>query len=108
MKLLSLLFPVAMASPPAPPATPTPAPPTASSDSNWNFQNGASQVQIQTTGNVTFDPDSDALFDLHGNGTLRVQEKNGHDVRVLTAQGNEVIYKVNGTVRPYEADAKAW
>jgi len=81
---------------------------SSAANSQWSFKNGASEIEIQTTGNVTLDPASDALFDLHDNGTLRVSEKAGKDVRVLTAQGTKVTWQVNGTGRPFNADGKDW
>jgi hypothetical protein len=48
------------------------------------------------------------LFDLHGDGTLRITEKAGKDVRVLTAKGTQVTWMVNGTARPFNADGKDW
>ena len=115
MNPLSLLFPFAAASPPTPPTPPTPpSPPVAmspdsdSSNSSWNFKTGASEIQIQTTGNVTFDPASDAVFDLHGRGTLRVTDRAGKDIRTLIAQGSQITWTVNGKAQPYTAEAKDW
>jgi len=68
----------------------------------------SSQVSVQTTGNVTFDLGSDQVFDLHGNGTLRVTEINGNVIRELVAQGNQVVFTVNGASRPYDEEAKDW
>lgn len=112
MKLLPLFFPVAaMAAPPTPPtppATPTPSAPSGGAGSQWTFKNGASEVQIQTTGNVTLNPDSDPSFDLHGDGTLHVRERDGKDVRQLTARRDGVVWQVNGASRPFDAAGKAW
>jgi hypothetical protein len=111
MKLLSLLFPVAAtAAPPTPPTPPAPAIPVdaAPSNSQWVFKNGASEIEIQTTGNVTFAPDSDPIFHLHGNGTLRVRERAGKDIRLLTAQRDKVVWRLNENVQPFDAQGKAW
>lgn len=110
MNPFSLLFPLATAMspvPPVPPATPTPVA-TEPSSSQWVFKSGASEIEIHTEGNVTFDPASEAIFDLHGDGTLRVREKKGKEIRLLTAQRDEVIWSVNGATRPFDAEGKAW
>jgi hypothetical protein len=112
MKPLSFLFPLAAAAAPTPPTPPTPPAPAADSPSgsHWSFKNGASEseIEIQTTGNVTFDPSSEALYDLHGDGTLRVSERAGKDQRVLTAQRDAVEWRVNGAVRLFDAHGKRW
>lgn len=111
MKPFSFLFPLAASAavptPPAPPATP-PTSATAPSNSQWTFKNGASEIEIQTEGKVTFDADSAALYDLHGDGSLRVRERDGKDVRLLTAKGDKLSWTVNGTARPFDAEGKAW
>jgi hypothetical protein len=101
MNLLSLLFYAAAV------AAPTPACGAPQSASGGTVDAG-SQIQVQTTGNVTFDLDSDEIFDLHGNGTLRVTERSGSVTRMLFAQGTHVTYTVNGASRPYDDDAKDW
>lgn len=99
MKLLSLLFSAtAMVLPAA----------TAMAAPTGTVQASGDQVSIQTTGNVTFDIDSDAIFDLHGNGTLYVFERAGNTTRTLQAQGSSVIYTVNGVTKPYNDAAKDW
>jgi hypothetical protein len=111
MKLLPLLFPVAAsAAPPTPPTPPAPPVPveTAPSNSRSVFKSGTSEIEIQTTGKVTFAPDSEAIFDLHGDGTLRVQERNGKDTRLLTVKRSEVVWRVNGTARAFDAQGKTW
>jgi hypothetical protein len=113
MNPFSLLFPLAASGAPTPPTPPPPpapvtAPSTAPSTSHWSFKNGASEIEIQTEGNVTLDPDAAALFDLHGDGTLRVRERTGKDLRELTAQPGTVVWRVNGAPRAFDADGKAW
>lgn len=68
----------------------------------------SSSVQIQTTGNVTFDLQSEQIFDLHGDGTLRVSELNHGQLRQLWAQGSQVVYQVNGVNAPYDNAARSW
>jgi hypothetical protein len=99
MKLLSLLF---SATAMVLPATAAMAAPTGSVEAS------ATQVQIQTTGNVTFDLDSEEIFDLHGDGTLFVSERADRTTRTLRARGSSVIYTVNGVTRPFDDDAKDW
>jgi predicted dehydrogenase len=97
MKLLAaLLFALAAA-----------APRLAAADTQ-TYQHDGHAVEIRTTGTVTLDPASDAIFDLHGDGTLRVREKHGHHVRVLTARSRGVSYQVDGARHAYDDDAKAW
>jgi hypothetical protein len=111
MKHVSLLFPVAASAatpvPPTPPATPAPIA-SAPSTSQWVFKTGASEIEIQTQGNVTLDPDSDPGFIVHGDGTLRVRDRTGNDIRLLTAQRAEVTWRVNGTVRVFDSEGKVW
>ena len=110
MKPLLLLFQFAACAAPTPPTPPAPVAtsPSSSPSSRWTYKNGANEIEVQTTGDVTLDPASDALFDLHGNGTLRVSEKARKDVRVLTAEGSRVTWLVNGTARPFNAHGKDW
>ncbi|MEZ4364014.1 MAG: hypothetical protein R3B48_27825 [Kofleriaceae bacterium] len=115
MKSLSLLLLFTAASaaaspPPTPPTPPSPGVPrdSAPASSQWLFKHGASEIEIRTTGNVTFDAASDALFDLHGDGTLRVNENEGKTVRTLITRGTTVTWKVNGTARPFNASGKSW
>jgi len=110
MNPLSLLFPVFAAAAPTPPTPPTPSAPAGntSSGSHWSFKAGASEIEIQTTGNVTFDPGTDAIFDLHGDGTLRVSERTGKETRELTAQRDGVVWRVNGAVHAFDAEGKTW
>jgi hypothetical protein len=100
MKLLGLLFSVTAMF--AVPSIPSAA--AAAADVHPD----ADQISVQTTGNVTFDLDSDDVFDLHGNGTLRVTENDGTTTHFLSARGTQVIYKVNGAARPFDDDAKDW
>jgi len=99
MKLLSLLFGATAMLIPAANAF---AAPTGTVEATGD------STQIQTTGNVTFDTDSDAIFDLHGNGTLFVSQRANHITRTLQAQGTSVIYTVNGVTKPYDEAAKDW
>jgi hypothetical protein len=102
MKLLSLLSLVFGAAAMMTPATDAIAAPTGSVEASGD------STQIQTTGNVTFDVDSDAIFDLHGTGTLFVSQRANHTTRTLQAQGSSVIYTVNGVTKPYDEAAKDW
>ena len=109
---LSLLFSLAASGAPTPPTPPTPpapiaSPATAPSTSHGSFQNGASQIEIETTGNVALDPDAAAPFDLHG-GTLRVRERTGKDLRELVAQPGTVVWRINGAPRAFDAEGNAW
>jgi hypothetical protein len=112
MNPLSLLFPLAAAAAaaPTPPTPPTPPAPVANAptSSEWKFKTGSSEIEIQTEGNVTFAPDSDAIFDLHGDGVLRVRERDGKDVRTLTASKTGIVWQVNGATRPFDAAGKTW
>ncbi|HEX4420527.1 MAG TPA: hypothetical protein VH165_21575 [Kofleriaceae bacterium] len=104
------MFPLFAASAPtpfSPPTPPTPGAPAADG-SHWSYKNGASEIEISTTGNVTLDAGTDALYDLHGDGTLRVTEHTGKEQRELTAQRDAVVWKVNGSVRPFDAAGKQW
>jgi len=100
MKLLSLLF-SATAMMLIPGASATAAP-------TGTVETSGDSTQIQTTGNVTFDVDSEEIFDLHGTGTLFVSQRANHTTRTLQAQGSSVIYTVNGVTRPYDEAAKDW
>lgn len=99
MKLLSLLFSATAMMIPAASAIAAP---------TTTIEASADSSQIQTTGNVTFDLDSDQIFDLHGNGTLFVSQRANHTTRTLQAQGSSVIYTVNGVTKPYDESAKDW
>jgi len=99
MKLLSLLFSATAMLLPAASAIAAPTATVATSGDS---------TQIQTTGNVTFDVDSEEIFDLHGTGTLFVSQRANHVTRTLQAQGSSVIYTVNGVTKPYDDAAKDW
>ncbi len=90
---------------PSPPPTPGEA---ATLDGRSVYKVGESEIDVQTTGHVRLDPDSEPLFDLHGDGSLQVRERSGSDVRVLTARRDEVVWRVNGSVRPFDGEGKAW
>ena len=101
MNLFALLLSVALAASPMSACGAPQTPSTGSSDAGG-------QLQVQTTGNVTFDLASDQIFDLHGDGTLRVTEHNGGTTTTLFTQGSQVTYTVNGANLPYDDDAKEW
>jgi hypothetical protein len=48
------------------------------------------------------------MFDLHGDGTLRVRERARRHLRLLIAHAADVSWTVDGKVGPFEADGKAW
>lgn len=100
MKLLSLMFAATTMVLPL-----TAAPALANSDAATE---SGSQITVQTTGNVTFDLDSDQIFDLHGTGTLYVRETTSKTTKVLQASGTTVTYSVNGVAKPYDDTAKDW
>lgn len=111
MKLLSLLFPFAASAAsaaPTPPTPPTPSAPAAPTVGNWTYKSGSSEIDIQTTGEVTLDPTSAEVFSIRDDGTLRVQEKTGKDLKLLSAKKGSTVWLVNGKSKPFGADGKTW
>jgi len=70
---------------------------------------GGCSVRLAATGKFAFTEDFTDIGSVAAGAQVVVEvDYGGHDRRVTVRPGNERVYKVDGDVRPFDAEAKAW
>lgn len=69
---------------------------------------GGCTVRLAAVGKFKFTKDFSDIASVDSDGQVVVEVDYGASDRRLTIRPNERIYKVDGDVRPYDADAKQW
>jgi len=70
---------------------------------------GGCSIRFAASGKFKFTPDFSDIASVSSGGYVTIDVDYGaHDRRVTIRPNNERIYKVDGDVKPYDAEAKAW
>ena len=70
---------------------------------------GGCSIRFASSGKFKFTPDFSDIAAVSSGGYVTIDVDYGaHDRRVTIRPDNERIYKVDGDVKPYDAEAKAW
>jgi len=70
---------------------------------------GGCSIRFAASGKFSFTEDFTDIASVSSGGYVSVDVDYGpHDRRVTIKPGNERIFKIDGDVRPYDAEAKAW
>src|SRR2546426_6358660 len=70
---------------------------------------GGCSIRLSSRGRFTFNDDFTDIATVSSGGQVVIEVDYGaHDRRLTVRPGNERVYKVDGDVHPFDADAKAW
>lgn len=73
------------------------------------MSSGGCSVRFAASGKFKFTPDFTDIASVSSGGYVTIDVDYGaHDRRVTIRPNNERIYKIDGDVKPYDAEAKAW
>lgn len=70
---------------------------------------GGCSIRFASRGKFKFTPDFSDIASVSSDGYVTIDVDYGaHDRRVTIRPNNERVYKIDGDVKPYDAEAKAW
>jgi len=70
---------------------------------------GGCSIRLASSGKVTFTKDFTDIASVSSGGYVTIDVDYGaHDRRLTIRPGNERVFKIDGEIRPYDAEAKAW
>ncbi|WP_243302357.1 M56 family metallopeptidase [Geothrix oryzisoli] len=85
-------------------------PPTPKPDQNTRMKviDGERQMDVQMKGEVKLDPAAKDPVVIPGDGSFRVEEKQGVKARTYTVTKDQRTYTVDGREQPLDAEGEAW
>jgi beta-lactamase regulating signal transducer with metallopeptidase domain len=70
---------------------------------------GGCSIRLASSGKFKFTDDFSDIASVSSGGYVTIEVDYGaHDRRLTIRPGNERVFKIDGEVRPYDAEAKAW
>jgi hypothetical protein len=79
-----------------------------SGHNHYRWQNGWNSVEFEVSGHVEFTDDDSDIKNVSSDGSFELEQRAYGGTKTIEVTPSRRVYSVNGSPKPFDAEAKAW